>query len=175
MTETPRIDEFIRLLTSHELRIRSYILTLVPNWADSEEILQETCVILWRKFSDFKVGTNFFAWACKIARYEVMTYRRKKSRQRLIFNDEFIHQVADEIDTMRGELEDRQQALTRCIKKLPDKDRNIVEQKYMAKTPIKDIATRAERSIDAIYKSLSRIRRVLFVCIQNKLASGESA
>ncbi len=175
MTEIPRIDEFIRLLTSHELRIRGYILSLVPNWADSEEILQETFVILWRKFDNFRVGTNFFAWACKIARYEVMAYRRKKSRQKLIFNDEFIHQVADEIDTMRGELEDRQQALARCIMKLPDKDKNIVEQKYMGRIPIKDIANNAQRSVDAIYKSLSRIRRVLFVCIQNKLASGESA
>ena len=46
--------EFIRLLMENERRIYAYILTLLGNGADAEDVLQETSIILWDKFAEFQ-------------------------------------------------------------------------------------------------------------------------
>jgi DNA-directed RNA polymerase specialized sigma24 family protein len=43
--------QFIRLMTKHERLVYGYILSLVPNWADADEILQETNIRLWEETS----------------------------------------------------------------------------------------------------------------------------
>src|ERR1022692_4743944 len=82
MSDRVRADEFIQLFTGHESRLRAYVLSLVPRWSDAEEIVQQCSVILWKKFDHFQSGTNFFAWACQIARLEVKDYRKKQKRER---------------------------------------------------------------------------------------------
>ena len=42
---------------------------------DAEDVLQEANLVLWRKFDQYQEGTNFFAWACQIIRYEVLKYQ----------------------------------------------------------------------------------------------------
>ena len=46
-----------------------------------EDVFQAANLVLWRKFDQFEPGTNFFAWACQIIRYEVLKYREKYARR----------------------------------------------------------------------------------------------
>ena len=64
---TDRHAQFLRLYTRHQHRILAYIYTLVPNRADAEDLLQDTAVLLWEKFAQFELGTDFIAWACRVA------------------------------------------------------------------------------------------------------------
>lgn len=67
--------EFLQLLTSHQSRIYAYILSLVFDRTQADDLLQETNAVLWRKAEEFETGTNFVAWAFQIAYYEVMQQR----------------------------------------------------------------------------------------------------
>ena len=62
MSETGRrnvdVEEFVRLLMAHERQIFTYILTLLPHVADAEDVLQETSIVLWRKFPEYQAGTT---------------------------------------------------------------------------------------------------------------------
>src|SRR5690606_9661712 len=87
-------EQFVRLLASHERRIYAYILSLVPNWADADEIFQETNVRLWRDFAEFEPGTNFAAWAIRVAYYQVLTWRKRAARDQLIFDDDMVQSIA---------------------------------------------------------------------------------
>ena len=62
----PKTVEFLRLLLQHERRIRAYILALVPNWADADDLYQETTVRLWEQFADYNPEKEFGAWACTV-------------------------------------------------------------------------------------------------------------
>src|SRR5689334_17416818 len=88
---------FVRLLTQHERRVYAFILSLVPSWHDADEILQETNVRLWTEFERFEPGSDFCAWACAIAKYQVLTHRKQQARQRVRFTDEFLDVVAEEM------------------------------------------------------------------------------
>ena len=57
-----QVNAFIRLFTANEPRLRGFAMSLIPNRADAEDVLQQANLILWRKFGQFQIGTNFFAW-----------------------------------------------------------------------------------------------------------------
>lgn len=69
------LQEYVKLMTDHQWPLRGFILSLMPGSPDVGDVLQETNLVLWQKRRQFKLGTNFFAWACRIARYEVMHHR----------------------------------------------------------------------------------------------------
>ena len=48
-----RSEQFVRLLKRHERRLNAYVVSLVHNWVDAEDILQEVAVDLWRRFDAY--------------------------------------------------------------------------------------------------------------------------
>ena len=91
-------DDFVRRLTDVQDRLYAYILALLPDRAAAREVLQEANVVMCRKFDTLKPDQDFDAWACQVAFYEVKTYRRSKSRDRLVFNDDLLSLVAEDVE-----------------------------------------------------------------------------
>lgn len=170
MSESQHVREFIRLFTRHEPALRGYILAMIPNWNDAEDVLQQTNTVLWEKFSQFEQGTSFLAWARQIARFEVLHWRRAQSRDRLRFSDDFANMVADETEAMESELSTLHESLVQCFAELPEKDQELTRLRYVQQLSAQGTADRLGRKLDAIYKALARIRRTLFECIQRKQA-----
>ena len=75
------MTQFIQLLTSHQEVLRSYITSMLPNYQDVSDVLQDVNVKLWERQNTFEIGTNFGAWACTLARYSVLSHRSKLKRQ----------------------------------------------------------------------------------------------
>jgi RNA polymerase sigma-70 factor (ECF subfamily) len=59
MNPAERVPEFVQLFAQSSRRIYAYIRTLVPNQADAEDVFQETSKVLWEKFADYEIGTDF--------------------------------------------------------------------------------------------------------------------
>lgn len=165
-------DEFVRLLIANQPRIYAYIVSLLPNWADADEVFQETGIVLWSKREEFKPGTSFLAWACQIALNKVFNLRKHQARSRLIFDDQFLTAVADERKAMVERVEARSSALKGCIEKLKPRDRELLECWYQKRGTTKSMAEELGRPIDTIYKAMKRIRRSLFHCVSDNLREG---
>jgi RNA polymerase sigma-70 factor (ECF subfamily) len=168
-----RSELFLKLLMSNEVRIFSYILKLVPNLADAEDIMQETAGIMWRKFDQFQKATNFVAWAIEIAHYRVLDYRRKKSRSPMIYESEIFEQMVSLARETSKQDDRRLEALRRCLTKLQDRQRRLIMLRYYDDIRPKEIATRLGMSVHAVYKSLSRIYEQLLMCIRRTPAFKE--
>ena len=167
----PPGGDFVQLFTKHQRRLFLYILAQVPSPVDAEEILQEANIITWRKFGQFQPGTNFFAWISRIANYEVLKYRDRRRRDRLLFSDRFIEAVSrDEIGNEEDSAE-RRNALQACLGKLRPKDRELIRQRYASGEKGKTLAEMLGRPVNSIYQSLGRIRRTLLECLKRKLSA----
>ena len=90
----------VPLLMQHERQIFAYIYTLVPNRHDAQDILQETCLTIYDKFVEFTPGTDFMAWAMRIAWWKVRAARQKFARAKVVFNDEVMEAVSHTAATM---------------------------------------------------------------------------
>ena len=171
MRKPQDVTEFIRLLTSHEVRLRAFALSLVPHWDDAEEVLQEAHVVMWRKFEQFRTGTSFFSWACKIVHLTAKDYRKRLGRSKIIFGDEFLEMVAEETESLESELALREKILDQCISKLKDKHRQMLHLKYQQGETVERIAAALGSTTRAIYQALSRVHKALFDCVERGLAS----
>ena len=165
-----RIELFVRLLGAHQHQIHRYVLCLVPSAHDADDILQETNLYLWREFHKFEEGTNFVAWACAVAYHKVIAWRKQKSREKLVFNEAFLMEVSDELITGVDRQEKRAAALNKCIERLPAVHRELLQLRYGSNQKIDAIATQQGRSIDAVYRMLSRVRQTLFNCVNSSLS-----
>jgi RNA polymerase sigma-70 factor (ECF subfamily) len=166
-----RQEEFVRLFAQHEQMIHGLIVSLVPVRDDAAEIFQETSLATWRKFAEFEPGTNFLRWACRIAEFEVRRFRSRRQRDRLQFNDELLVQIVQARFGAEEGLINRQQALTDCLAKLRDRDRQLLHERYGRGRQAKEIAAEWGRPADSIYKAIKRIRAALYECINRALAN----
>jgi RNA polymerase sigma-70 factor (ECF subfamily) len=169
LSRAERANEFALLFGRHARQIYAYILTLIPHWADAEDVFQETSTIIWEKFDEFTPGTNFRAWACQVAYYRAVWFRQRQKKVATPFGEEFFRAVAAETLAQQDVLEDRHLALAGCMERLVQRDRELVERSYADGVTIKDVAVQLGRSPDAAYKALKRIHRELFECVEAAL------
>ncbi|MCE9557191.1 MAG: sigma-70 family RNA polymerase sigma factor [Planctomycetes bacterium] len=163
-------EQFVADLTDAQGRIAAYIRTLIPDHDRAKDVLQETNLVLWRKADEFTPGTEFGAWACKVAYFQVLAHRRDSGREQLLFDDELVGQVAATAER-RGELFDqRQRAMRGCLKKLDARQREAIHAKYSLSLPIADMAVRFSSTSEAVKKLLFRARRALFACIERSIS-----
>lgn len=165
---------FVRLLTQNERRVYGYILTMVVDWNDADEILQETNVRLWEEFGRFEPGTDFAAWAIRVAHYQVLTWRKKRGRSRLVFGDEAIAALAHQDASRDADDGSRQAALAECLKQLSAANRDLITRFYSGSKTIREIAEGFGRSTEAVYKRLQRVRLQLHRCIEQRLATEDA-
>lgn len=164
--------EFLRLYAAAQPQLFAYIYTLLPDWNDAEEVLQETSLALWRSFGKFRPGSNFKAWACKTAFYQVLSFRKRRDLTPVLVSHDVVEAVAKEAADMSGSLDDQLRALSGCIKKLKAGDKHLLDRFYGSGLSVKMIAGEFGHPVGTVTKSLTRIRRTLFACIERALAIG---
>jgi RNA polymerase sigma-70 factor (ECF subfamily) len=162
---------FVKLLATNERHIRSFVRSTGMDWNATEEISQAVAVIMWRKWDKFEVGSDFMKWARGIARFEVLKYRRKMSRDRLVFNEDLIDLLAESSEDLEGELssKDYTEALQLCIDRLPQRSRQLIQLVYQGEKTIKQIAEEIGKSATSLYKMIDRIRKKLKSCVEARL------
>lgn len=173
MIDTSANQQFMTLFAQHARPVYAYIMTLVANQDDADEVFQETSAAVWENFSQFEPGTDFRAWACRVAYFKVLTFRQRKRRAPLAFGDKFIEVVDGLANERADELEARRRALADCYGKLGDRDRELIDRRYQTKATAAEVADQVGRSLDHVYKSLRRIYGQLFDCINRKVAEEE--
>jgi RNA polymerase sigma-70 factor (ECF subfamily) len=166
-------DSFVELLTRNQLRLRSFILTLVRDSLAADDVFQETSLVLWRKRQEFDFDKDFFRWGCGVALLEVLRHRRRADADRLLFDEDLINALA--IDFVEHvEVWDRQRsALRGCMQKLRARDRWLLDARYLSGVKTAQIAEQLGRPLSTVYSSLSRIRETLFRCVQSTIAREE--
>ena len=159
-------DLFFCLLASHQNDIASYIAILVPRDSDADDIYQEVCAVLWRKFDEFELNSSFISWGRKIAYYQILQYRRKKKiDQGMTYSTDTIKLLSDSYCEFRKNNDCRIKILPECVKKLSHKEQLLLQLRYYKSLPIKVIAEQLNLSTSMIFKQLARVHYFLRECI----------
>jgi RNA polymerase sigma-70 factor (ECF subfamily) len=167
-SEDARYEVFVQRFAHHEPDLRRFIRSLLPTWTAVDEVVQQSAIVIWRKFDQYDPDTNFMKWACVIARFEALAYRRKMARDRLVFREDILELMADEgteeIDSRQAEHE----ALESCLREMPEKQRRLLTLAYTPGVKVAELAKEAGSTAAAFYMRLSRLRRGLAKCVESK-------
>jgi RNA polymerase sigma-70 factor (ECF subfamily) len=169
----PSPDErFLALFVTNQKRIFGFIQALVPHRTDAEDLMQETVMAMWRMFDRFSPDGDFSAWGIQIARYRILTYR-KKENLRVRLSDEALERVLEHVDIISEADSNRLEALESCLGKLSEDDSRLLQMRYGQEVTIKGIAEQMGRSIQGMYKVIARIHASLQQCVNRTLRAWE--
>lgn len=169
-----RVGEFVELYSAHYPRLQFYLMALLPAAGDAADVLQETSLVLWKKFNTFEKGTNFYAWACKIARLQALKHRERQGRSAVVLDIGVLEKLAQEAEqhgpTHAVEPRELLGALSSCLERLSEADRTLIRKRYQPDSTVKRMAEEIGRSANSLSKSLGRIRRALLDCVERRMA-----
>ncbi len=163
----------MQLLLESERPLRVYVLSLMPHWADADDVLQQTKLQLWERFAEYDPSGNFLAWARKIAFYLVLDHRKKVNRERASFSQAALELVAEAAAAIQPEADARHRALADCLAKLAPANRSLLRQCYEASRTVKQVAESLGRSIRATQQKVAKIRLALQDCVERTMRQEE--
>jgi RNA polymerase sigma-70 factor (ECF subfamily) len=172
--KTDSSEAFLKVFLPNQNRILSYILCYIPNRADADDVFQNTTFVLWKKFDEYTAGTDFLAWSTMIARYEILSYYKRKKKAGGLHFDEETQSILDaDGHSFHSHFEQRLDALRECLRKLLSEEIQILRMRYEENLAFSRIAERLSVSAAAVYKKLARIHGRLISCIRQRMVWGD--
>ena len=168
-------EKFLRLLMESDNRIYAFILSLVPNRTDADDIMQETIIVMWRKFREFSASgdapeNEFTAWGIVIARNKVFEYRKQGKKFHTTFNEGLLEVLERETGPTLSDIDLRIEYLQKCVNRLSGSDRQLLYLRYQKNQTLKEIAGNVSRSLQSVNRTLVRIQTLLLRCVSRSMA-----
>jgi len=169
-------EAFTRHWTKAQPVVAGYIASMVPDFHEAEDLLQNVAVVLLRKSGEYDPKQSFTGWALSMAKFEIMSRRRNHARSMLSFQPETVEKLAAASEELAPELEQRAAALRQCFQNVKGRAWELVSLRYEEELKPQQIAEKLGMAPVAVRVSLSRIRASLQECIQRRLnLSGRNA
>jgi RNA polymerase sigma-70 factor, ECF subfamily len=168
-----RLDRFVRLLVANQGRLYQYVRMLMPRQEDVDDVLQQTYLVMWKKFDESYTESSFYGWACQIAHFEVLKARNHSSRTLPVLDRAVLEQIVADEAREPDYLGNLKTLLEACLQRLAPGDRELIERRYQPGVMVHVLAASLGRPVNSVSKSLGRIRRTLWKCI-TEAASSES-
>ena len=163
-------ETFENSLAAIQQPLLAYIISLVGTGADAFDILQDTNVFLWEHRGDFAPGTSFKAWACRVAYFKTLAFRRDSVRRgEEFFREDILLHLAAQAPERFAESDDRLEALKACLQSLKPADRELLMVRYSTPMSLAEFALRAGRSAPSVHTAICRIRGLLRQCVERRL------
>lgn len=156
-------EAFDTLLNRHKDRVYSYILHIVKNRDQAEDIFQETFVkaITTIKQGRYTDSGKFSAWISRIAHNLIIDFYRQEKAENTVSTDGDDTDMLNRRDLADENVEDRMVTeqihddIRRIIEALPDNQREVLIMRYYRDMSFKEIAEATNVSINT---ALGRMR-----------------
>lgn len=162
-------ERLASLWTQAQPAVGAYLSTMLPDYHRRQEVLQNTAVVLVRKFADYDEDRPFAAWAIGVARLELLKHRSKLADERVVFGDALLAAAADRFAETHDTQGLTEEALEACLGQLTERSRKLLKLRYTADLPTEQIAQQVGAKHSAVRVALHRVRKTLRDCIDSRL------
>jgi RNA polymerase sigma-70 factor (ECF subfamily) len=164
-------EEIIRILLTARTRILATAWLVVRDANASEDIFQNLTVKAISDGTRFERDAALISWAFVTARHEALNWVRDRRNRATVLG-------ADALDLLVGEWTEagsgsdggRVEALRKCLGKLPNEARRLMELRYFEQQSCGNVASALGLGLEVVYQRLSRLHRALRQCIERRLA-----
>lgn len=171
--------ELMRAAFQYQDAFVSYAYVLVRDWALAEDAVQEAYLILMEKWEDYNPEYGVFSWAKKMVYFKVQELLRSRTKEVFVEDEELYGLVKETLEEhLNEETVQKQKNMTKaleyCMDRLNKTAVDLLGKYYWDCEPCEQIAAAMNRSINAVWLSLSRIRKKLRACMNRRLANKEA-
>ena len=166
--------EFVHLLIEMQPKLRSFIGHLMPMADIRADLVQEVNMVIWKKRGSFTMSgdraRSFRNWAYTIARFVVMSHRKRARRDgQMVFGEDLLETLACDFEESDPAIAERMPALRRCLQKVPANERKLLLERYSQHGAVEHQARTEGRSAAALRGMLFRLRIALRRCVEQEL------
>lgn len=164
------VESFAPLLDRYGQRIHTLIARIVGNRQDTEELVQDTFMKVFRHLSSFKEESTFSTWIYRIAYNTAISYTRKRKQEFLVIEETALTNVSEEeVTEALGHTDSSEQIyrLEAALALLPPDERALILLFYMKEKTVNDLVQITGLTASNIKTKLHRIRKKLFVFIKD--------
>jgi len=145
---------FKDLVTLYKERLYWHIRHIVKSHEDSDDVLQNTFIKVYKNIQNFKGDSKLYSWMYRIATNESITFINKNAKRLQITNEETQLLAINNLKAdVYFEGEEIQLKLQRAIALLPQKQQLVFNMKYFEELKYKDMAIILETSEGALKAS----------------------
>ena len=168
MVEQRADTVFMRNFLRSRKMLAGFIFSLVRDADAAEDIFQEVSLVALERYSSFREGTDFGAWVREIARRRVRkAWDELRRRSPVMLDPEAIDAVAVAYEgRAENNWDTREKALDKCLDKLTERARRIVEWRYRQSMAFEKIASELGSTANSVQVTLTRARKALRRCIE---------
>lgn len=167
--------EFTKYWVPVQTVVKGYIRSLVRDIQHTEDLLQEVALRAHNRFDEYDRTRPFVGWVLGIARYQVLAYYKTVKADRHVFNDVLLDVIEQQFVELHPSIGDRDEALRRCMGKLPKEMSEMMSVRYAEGLSAPQIAERTGLTPTAVNTKLYRIRKALKQCVEDRLRATGAA
>ena len=162
-------SDFLKRYNAAQPFLRGWLLAWLRDIHVAEDVLQETSLILWERFGEYRRDASFEAWGLGIARNQALKALRRTKVSARLASPEVLEAVAATYERSASHLEQRRRVLADCVDRLSTKLGKVVHLYFGKSLPVAEIARRTGRSAAGIKVSLFRARQWLADCTRKAI------
>ncbi|WP_159522697.1 RNA polymerase sigma factor [Sunxiuqinia indica] len=145
---------FRSLVSTYKERLYWHIRKIVISHDDTDDVLQNTFIKVWRNIDNFREESGLFTWLYRIATNESLTFLNQKKKKTFVGNEESNDYILENLQTdpyVDGD--EIQYRLQKAIAQLPDKQRLVFNMRYFDDIKYQDMEKILETSEGALKAS----------------------
>ena len=153
-SEKRRDVAFNDLVIKYQERLYWHIRKIVLNHDDTDDVLQNTFLKVWKNIGSFREESSLFTWLYRIATNESLTFINQKKRHNLTPMTEasdYLQQNLEADEYFDGD--DIQKKLQQAIITLPEKQRLVFNMRYFDEMPYQEMSDILNTSVGALKAS----------------------
>jgi RNA polymerase sigma-70 factor (ECF subfamily) len=138
-----------------------------------DDIAQETFIAAYRSLGRFEQGRSFRKWLRGVARNIVRQHRDAQEREHELRQGAAAELVRRQCERLESHTDADSPVtgldpLRRCVARLPERLRELLDMRYAVGMTSQQIAERMKRTPEAVRMTLMRARRLLIECVQSQ-------
>ena len=144
---------FRLLMAKYQERLYWHIRRMVKTHEDTDDVLQNTFVKVYRNIAKYRSEAKLYTWLYKIATNESLNHFRKIERNKAISIDDEKSKIYDLKSDVYFDGNLAQVKLASAIDTLPEKQKIVFNLRYYDEMPYKDMSEVLSTSVGALKAS----------------------
>lgn len=161
---------FQQSLTAVQGDLYAFIVMLLAGKEGADDVLQETNLILLQNAAEYDPEKHFLPWAKAFAYNRARTYLKAEKRERLVFDDDLVQLMSEEVADEQPKEDCRVALLRECMQGLAPLQLHLIQSVYFLNRTAEEVARKLHRTTISVHVQIHRIRKLLAACIERKLA-----
>jgi RNA polymerase sigma-70 factor, ECF subfamily len=161
-------EVYQEIVYRYQRKLFTYLYRLVGNREESEDLLQNVFVKVYKNSRQFDVERKFSSWIYRIAHNEGVNFLKRRDKKRFISWDDIVtskdklETQSDEVSPLGAWIDKEIQEEVQCaLNKLPDKYKQVLTLRYFSDKSYDEISRILDKPVNTVGTLLNRAKKKL--------------